>query len=81
MIFCADLSQHCTVYIFHRLDVGRSCHIMKYLVFTAMLTDPRINASDVTPSCDLIFTFRGEKCIQYYTIYSVQYLHVGCNGR
>jgi hypothetical protein len=42
-----------------------------------MLTGPRINADDVTPSCGLCITCRGEKYVQYYTIiYSRQYLCV-----
>jgi hypothetical protein len=33
-----------------------------------MLTGPRINRDDVTPSYGLFLTCRGEKYIQYYTI-------------
>jgi hypothetical protein len=43
-----------------------------------MLTDPRKNADDVTPSRGLFLIYRGETYVQYYMmIYSRQYLCVG----
>jgi hypothetical protein len=43
-----------------------------------MLTGPRINADDVTPSHSLFLTCRGEKYVQFYTIiYRSQY---SCEG-
>jgi hypothetical protein len=36
---------------------------MRGLLFATMLTGPRINADDITPSCGLFLTCRGEKYV------------------
>jgi hypothetical protein len=53
-------------------------NFLKSELFATMLTDPRMNADDVTPSCGLFLTCRGKKYLQYYIRRSIkQYLCVG----
>ncbi len=44
-------------------------------MFTTMLTGPRINADDVTPSNGLYLPWRGKKYVQYYAT-----IHCGQNS-
>ncbi len=51
------------------------------LLFTTMLTDPRINTYFVTTSCGLFLTCRGDKYLQNYSIlYYVQQLMYGLSN-
>jgi hypothetical protein len=45
-------------------------------MFATLLSVPRINADDVTPSHGLFLTCRGEKSIQYYTIIYMDSIYV-----